>query len=154
MPITYKNGNAVSALIDGEIDVLLHVCNNKGVMGSGIALEIKNRIPDAYRWYRYSYEHGECVLGEYSIGCPDRGSKKVFNMVAQDGYGKGIRHLNYGALSECLRKVAEHRAYTNNNIGIPYKLGADRAGGDWEIVLELVEYFLKDFNVVVYKLES
>lgn len=25
-------------------------------------------------------------------------------------------------------------------------------GGDWNIVLELVEYFLKDFNVIVYEL--
>lgn len=30
--VIHKKGNAVSAMIDGEIDCLLHVCNNKGVM--------------------------------------------------------------------------------------------------------------------------
>lgn len=152
MPITFKKGNAVSALIDGEIDVLLHVCNNKGVMGSGIALEIKNRIPDAYTWFKYHHKHGISSLGHISVGCYDRGNKKVFNMVAQDGYGQGIRHLNYGALADCLRQIAEHRSYTGDTIGIPFKMGADRAGGDWDIVLELVEYFLKDFDVIVYEL--
>lgn len=152
MSVTFKKGNAVSALIDGEIDVLLHVCNNKGVMGSGIALEIKNRIPDAYTRFKYHHTHGLSSIGDISIGYYDRGNKKVFNMVAQDGYGQGIRHLNYGALSDCLRQVAEHRSYTDDTIGIPFKMGADRAGGDWNIVLELVEYFLKDFNVIVYEL--
>ena len=155
MPVTFKKGNVVSALIDGEIDCLLHVCNNKGVMGSGIALEIKNRIPDAYEQYKCS-KH---PLGTISIGVHEFGDEmfthyrgKVFNMVAQDGYGKGVRHLNYGALAHCLKGVAEHRSYTDDTIGIPYKMGADRAGGDWNIVLELVEYFLKDFNVTVYEL--
>lgn len=113
-------------MIDGEIDCLLHVCNNKGVMGSGIALEIKNRIPDAYTAYKYE----DCILG----------------VVTQ-----GKRHLNYGALAECLFEIyAEFPA--SKVIGIPFKMGADRAGGDWNIVLELVEYFLKDFNVIVYEL--
>lgn len=146
MSITFKKGNAVSALIDGEIDVLLHVCNNKGVMGSGIALEIKNRIPDAYTAYKYE----DCILGVVTQGkCPTGGS--VLNMVAQDGYGQGKRHLNYGALAECLFEIyAEFPA--SKVIGIPFKMGADRAGGDWNIVLELVEYFLKDFDVIVYEL--
>lgn len=157
MSVTYKKGNAVSALIDGEIDVLLHVCNNKGVMGSGIALEIKNRIPDAFT----SYKQSESVLGSFSVGVHEfteennthyRG--KVFNMVAQDGYGRGVRRLNYGALADCLREVAAHRSYTGDIIGIPYKMGAYRAGGDWEIVLEMVEYLLKDFDVIIYQLEG
>lgn len=151
MPITYKNGNAVSALIDGEIDVLLHVCNNKGVMGSGIALEIKNRIPNAYRAYITS----DISMGDISLGYLPRGSQVVVaNMVAQDGYGEGIRHLNYGALADCLDRVSSISYKDDYKIGLPYKMGADRAGGDWEIVLELVEYFLQDFNVVVYKLEG
>ncbi len=153
MPITFKKGNAVSALIDGEVDVLIHVCNNKGVMGSGIALEIKNRIPDAFRAYRVlppelgTITHGWCNPEDITTG------RTVVNMVAQDGYRRGIRHLNYGALAACLQKVASNNE-RNFTIGLPYKMGADRAGGDWNIVLEMVEFFLKDFNVTVYELEG
>jgi hypothetical protein len=75
-------------------------------------------------------------------------------MVAQDGYGQSKRHLNYGALAECLFEIYAEYVPTSKVIGIPYKMGADRAGGDWNIVLELVEYFLKDFEVIVYELES
>ncbi len=150
MPVTFKKGNAVSALIDGEIDVLLHVCNNKGVMGSGIALEIKNRIPDAYQSYKYIYDKVGLNLGSVTYGFVGVTDRWVYNMVAQDGYGSGKRFLNYGALSKCLAIVATETQELR--IGLPYKMGADRAGGDWNIVLELVEYFLKDFDVTVYEL--
>lgn|SRR3990167_9831398 len=148
MPVTYKNGNAVSALIDGEIDLLIHVCNDLHKMGSGIALEIKNRIADAYT----AYKQRPSNLGTISFGWSNPNRGMVCNMVAQSGYGKGIRHLNYAALADCLNKIS--KGVSVKTIGLPFKLGADRAGGDWEIVLELIEYFLKDFNVVIYKLEG
>ena len=151
MPVTFKKGNAVSALIDGEIDCLLHVCNNKGVMGSGIALEIKNRIPDAHQGYKSAQvaNNMRLDLGSISFGWATNGGS-VCNMVAQDGYGQRIKHLQYGALAECLSRF--HKGTNYKTVGIPYKMGAERAGGDWNIVLELVEYFLKDFNVTVYEL--
>ena len=151
MPIKFVKGNAVDALIDGDIDVLLHVCNNKGVMGSGIALEIKNKIPNAYRAYMSS----DMTMGDISLGYHPSGLQVVVaNMVTQDGYGRGIRHLNYGALADCLDRVSSITYKGGYKIGLPYKMGADRAGGDWEIVLEMVAYFLKDFDVVIYELEG
>ncbi len=154
MTIQYKKGNAVTALINGEVDVLLHVCNNRGVMGSGIALEIKNRIPDAFKAYKalpaelVTITHGWCNQHNIATG------RTVINMVAQDGYGQGVRHLNYGALAECLFKIREINRITPLRIGLPYKMGADRAGGDWTIVLEMIEFYLKDFDVTIYELES
>jgi hypothetical protein len=31
-------------------------------------------------------------------------------------------------------------------------MGSDRAGGDWEIVLEMIEFYFKDHTVKIYKL--
>ena len=33
-------GDAVKALKNGEVDILIHCCNAQGVMGSGIAKQI------------------------------------------------------------------------------------------------------------------
>jgi len=38
-------------------------------------------------------------------------------------------------------------------IGFPFKMGSDRAKGDWDIVLEMIEFYFKDHNVKIYKLE-
>lgn len=148
MTITYKQGNAVDALISGEIDYLLHCCNNKKTMGSGIALEIKNKIPKAYRDYVESSDELGAISGVFC---------GVVNMIAQDGYGRSGKFINYGAFAKCLLEFDRRHngcAKENITVGLPYKVGSDRAGGDWGIVLELITFILKDFNVVIYKLED
>lgn len=141
-------GNAVTYTLENDNVSLIHVCNNKRVMGAGIALEIKQRIPSAYGAYK---QHGLRIGGDLPLGTVSTDAK-VFNMVAQDGFGTGMRHLNYGALSECLTKVGKRAGMYSNTIALPYKMGADRAGGDWGIVLEMVEWHLKDYGIVVCKL--
>lgn len=125
-------GNAVDYVLEKDGRILLHVCNNKGVMGSGVAKEIRERIPEAFEAYRKSYSE----LGT-TTSCG-----KVINMVAQDGYGKGIRHLNYGALARCLLIASMQKSRVE--FVVPYKMGADRAGGDWEIVKEMLDFFIAD----------
>ncbi len=126
---------------------ILHVCNNKGVMGSGIAKAIKEACPQAYDNYReYGYK-----LGTTSWGYTE--DFGVCNMVAQDSY-RGYRgdhtnkrYLNYAALTKCLQEVC--RLPDCSDIIIPFLMGADRAGGDWEVVLELVEGILDNHNITV-----
>ena len=138
--VNHVKGNAVDYVLAEENRKLLHVCNNGHVMGSGIALEIKNRIPEAYT----EYMNGSNNLGTITE------CRKVINMVAQDGYGKGIRHLNYGALARCLM-FAKMRLIPVEYV-IPYNMGADRAGGGWEIVKEMVEFFLLPNNITIVEL--
>jgi O-acetyl-ADP-ribose deacetylase (regulator of RNase III) len=143
--IVHRKGDVITALEEGEIDLLLHVTNCQGVMGSGIAKSIKERVPSAFT----SYKNSPMRLGRLSD------SKGVINMNAQDRYGVDKRHLHYGALASCLRTVREDWKDASKlyRIGVPYKMGSDRAGGDWEIVKEMIEFYLfPDFEVFVYQL--
>lgn len=155
MTITYKQGNAVDALINGEIDVLLHCVNCRGKFASGIAGEIRKKIPVAYDSYMDFYDSQQGDM----FGKTCWGSGKVVHLAAQYDYGySGTRFVNYGALASCLQSFQrEATPYKNTlvkSVGIPYQMCCGLAGGDWNIVLEMVEYFLKDFNVIVYKLEG
>jgi len=151
-------GDAVKALKNRDIDVLLHVTNDQGVMGSGIALQIKHDIPDAYVGYKENHALGEISFGEYCSG------GFVINMTAQSFYGKvgSGRFLNYGALSKCLNDVYEfletqhdYDDCKNVKIGIPVRMGAVRAGGDWEIVKEMVDFLLgRHFTVIYYDFDK
>ena len=127
--IVYKKGCIIDALEKGEIDYLIHQCNSKGVMGAGLAKQIKERIPEAYEVYRKDYEFFKAVhnkdlpLGLYSS------TKGVINLVAQDGYGKGRRFTNYGALASAFCSLFnvvrdfDSRHPTNLIIGVPKYLG-------------------------------
>lgn len=143
-------GNAVDALLSHEITVLLHVANCKGVMGSGIAKEIKDRVPAAFAAYKHHEQYKGLKLGSISS------ANGVYNLHAQDNYGRGERHLNYGALYEALvtaqSKFPAHWDSAPVVVGVPFKMGSDRAGGDWEVVKELVEWAMYPYPVTYYKL--
>lgn len=149
--IEYIKGDAVKALQNGDINVLLHVVNCQGVMGSGIAKQIKEEYPEVYKLYRRNYEESNVFLGQV-LGVDVGEGKCVVNLHAQGRYGFDKRHLNYGALSITLNKTADHYTYSSPIIGLPCKMGCDRAGGDWEVVLEMVQYYFKNFRVKVYSL--
>lgn len=149
----FKAGNVVSAVLDHEVDYMLHVTNSQRVMNSGVAKEVRNRIPEAYEAYMATQVKDE-------TGCVTKGGY-VYNMAAQQYYGYDKRrYLDYGALAECLFKVREDLKKVTIlrkvfKIGIPHHMGSDRAGGDWDTVLELVIGILgKNFQIVVYKLEE
>lgn len=150
MAITYKKGNAVSALIDGEINLLLNCVNCQGKYASGIAKEIRERIPSAYEDYMEFYQHHKGKM----LGNVYWHMSRVVHIAAQEYYGYDKkRYVNYGALGVALSQI---RTFVLNgaDIGIPHGMCCGLAGGDWEIVLEMIEFFLKDFNVIIYELEG
>lgn len=143
MAVKIIKGCLLDAYDRREVQCIAHVCNAQGVMGSGIAKSIKDRYPEAFLEYKKKHSIGTVTLSEEDF--------PIFNMVAQEFYGRGKRQLNYGAMAKCLTEVAQYTRSTET-IGFPYLMGCDRAGGDWEIVLEMIEFIFKDFEVNIYKL--
>ena len=121
-----ENTDVVKYAAENENVSMMHVCNNKFVMGSGVAKQVKSKFPSAFSNYR-GRKFG---LGDVSYS----NCSSVINLVAQDGYfgyNKDYtkrRFLNYGALALCLSEVD---IFNLQNLGvdtiaIPYKMGADR----------------------------
>jgi len=153
--LVYVNGDAVKALVNKKVDYLMHCCNSKGVMGSSIALQIKNTFPDSYAKYNKFCQINnvsvESILGAVISG------DKVFNIVAQSLYGREKRQVNYGALVlgfQTIIKKLKHDNILNCTIAVPYLMACDRAGGDWETVKELLEIFPNNIQIIVYKLDK
>jgi hypothetical protein len=156
-------GNLIDALFQKQCDAVAHCCNCKGVMGSGIALEIKNRIPSAYAAYKqYETAYG-LKLGSVSsadaeyhlLGQPDcvyGEGHQVYNLHAQAEYGYGKRQVDYEALYVALETVkAVMNKRQQNILGVPYKMACDRAGGDWRIVNSMLESLFEPERLLIVK---
>jgi len=153
MAIEIVSGDLLDALDNRDVDVIGHIVNCQGVMGSGIAKSIKQRYPSVYEIYFNTClksEDKSNLLG-LAEGCYIAKQKWVYNLHAQLDYGTYKRQLNYGAIAECLIRMA-YEADPRCYIGFPFKMGSDRAGGDWTIVLEMIEFYFKDHSVKIYKL--
>lgn len=153
--IDFKLGNAVSALLEGEVEFLMHCCNCRNNFGSGIAKEIRERIPSAYEADTVHYRRAtSSILGSVST------DGSVLNLYGQEYYGYAPsvmknsfnRQLSYVALIEAMLEASIY-VPKGSTIAVPYLMGSDRAGGKWEIVLTLLEEIFIDHKVIVYKLQ-
>lgn len=155
MPVTFVKGGAVKALQNGDVECLLHCCNCQNNFGSGIAKQIKEVFPDAWMEDCDAARKGSNTLG--SIVASESG---VINLYGQEYYGyfgeyykKHKRQGNYLAIANGLKLFRDYVSY--KSVAIPYKFASDRAGCDWDIILEFIEYYLGEkFDVYIYKLEE
>ena len=140
-------------LLGIKTGVICHQVNCQGVMGSGIALQIKTRWPDVFETYsnhvrraqpqafRTYVRPGRSVLGELDLVRVEDGLY-VANIYGQDGYGQdGRRYTNYGAVARSFAKLSTMLSGVEE-VYVPYNMGCDRGGGDWTIYSEIIEAFI------------
>jgi len=148
-------------LIDGDVTepvgdgnrIIIQCCNDIFVMGSGVALAIKLKWPKVYKEYK-QWRNQKPQLGDVQFVKVAPGIA-VGNMIGQHGIGftAGEPPIRYGAIDKALKKVGEIAKKYNASVHIPYKMGADRAGGEWSKIEEMIKINLceQDIEVVIYK---
>lgn len=143
-----KKGN----LLMSDSNVILHQVNCKGVMGAGIAKQIKEKYPEVYADYMNAYKNNELVLGNI-IATATANNKIIISLCGQDTYGNTGVHTIYPALRECLNSTKQLLKESKDiaRIGIPMGMGAGLAGGNWEKILTIIEEELVDMNVTIYE---
>lgn len=141
-------------IFDSGADIILHQVNCQGVMGSGIAKQVRTRYPEVYEAYkdlcnRYSEKHK--LLGTVQVFCIDSSERKFYigNLFAQENYGyDGRCYTDYDALRSALSKIKSY-AHSNETIAIPYLMGCYRGGGDWKIVHDMIDNIFVGYNVLI-----
>lgn len=121
-------------------DAMMHGCNAQGVMGSGIAAQVRSIFPGAYDVYRKRYEQSELELGDV-FPYFHRDGSIVLNCITQEFFGgDGRRYVSYDAISKSCKQIIEGFGLL---LQAPPKLycpliGAGLAGGDWNVIKEIL----------------
>ena len=145
MSIIYRKGD----LLAGPEKYLINGCNAQGVMGSGIALQIKRKWPEAYEYYKYAYVNGGLELGTIlTVDCDD---KLVIHCITQEFYGGDSNrvYVDYCAVKNYLRFVNHN--FKQHSIAMP-KIGCGLANGDWNIIEQIINETMVDCQPIVYTL--
>lgn len=140
-------------LLEATENIIVHQVNCQGKFGSGIALQIRNKFPSAYNDYMNFCSRNKPLelLGKTYISNVGK-DKYIAHIFGQLNYGyEGKRYTSYDALYEGLKYVKEHAQRVNYSVAIPYKLGSDRGGADWDIVYKMIEKVFDDYEVTLYK---
>lgn len=152
-------------LLDSNCDYICHQVNCKGVMGAGIAKQIRDRWPEVYRYYMERFWDrldDSKTTEENMLGSIDDVKIKndtrdlhIVNMYAQTSYGfNHYRYTSYDAFEDCLYQI-KRLVPVSKMIGFPKGIGCGLGGGDWEIILRMIETVLGDTHeVFIYELEE
>ena len=152
--VTFKACN----LLDSDAELIAHQVNCKGVMGSGVAKQIRDRWPEVYAMYKEAVtKRGDSLLGRIQVcNVPiytfDMQTYNIVNMFAQNGYGRERRYTDYTALQSCLMKLKEYALKYQMSVAIPFGIGCGNGGGDWNgvvypMILDLFEKSAVDLTI-------
>ena len=134
------------SLLDAETDYICHQVNCKGVMGAGLALAIRMVYPTAYSKYRYACLHTDKDL----LGCVQI-IGRVINIFGQRDYScQGPRKTDYTALETAFKKL-HNKLPLDKSLAFPYGFGCGLAGGNWDVVFDLIQTNFPNRNIEIYK---
>lgn len=148
-------------LMEAKESIIGHQVNCKGVMGSGVALQVKTKFPEAFIAYKTlvdrvkdsPFDTSTLLLGGSQI-VKCKNGKYIANLFGQDSYGTDRKNTSEEKLFEALTELYEFAKESNLTVALPWKLGCCRGGGNWEEVYGfLKELFKDDADLVIYKLD-
>lgn len=158
--LNVKMGNAVDALISGEINVLAHGVNCSGGFGSGIAGELARRLPIVKEGYLHRYNNQGWQLGaiqEVTLKSPVK--CKVLNCATQQYYGRdNKKYTDEAKVADVLSRVAGQYCRPEDKLGFPF-IGTGLGGAEKDAVFaEMVNIFTSqvyyNVNATLYLLDE
>lgn len=147
-------------LLDAEENLILHQVNCKGKMHSGVAKAIRGkwgRVFDRYSELCNTYSSSSLLGIVQSVLVDESKPQYVVNMFSQENYGyDGQRYTSYDKLYDCLEQVAKVARKQNYSVAIPYGLGSDRGGANWNVVYTMIEEVFKSHTqpVTIYRIDD
>lgn len=138
-------------LLASEADIIAHQTNCVGVMGAGVAKQIKGLLSEKSfnKYVRLCNEHGKNLLGNVQFLFDKNGNRLVANLFGEN-IPTGIDvDTDYNAIKEALKKLEAFAASSGMSIAIPGYIGCGLAGGDWKIVYDMIYTIFKDSPIEV-----
>ena len=150
--IEVREGN----VLDIQKGIIAHQVNCQGVMGSGIALQIKRMYPSVFTRYAElckRFQWGKDLLGDVcTLQTDENPNLYIANIFGQHNYGVSNRHTSYDATYDAWNKVFASSRISGLPIYMPYGMGCGLGGGNWDIYSAIVNSFNEP--VIAYKYQE
>lgn len=144
MSIKHVKGDILTTPTRNEETIICHQVNCMGVMGAGLAKQVRDKWPIVFSEYKKVC--GADKLGDFQM-VQVAPQLYVANLFGQLNFGRDERQTNYAALTAALfGAMKEHPGAT---FRVPYGLGCGLAGGNWETVLNIIKEISDTWDVNV-----
>ena len=141
----YVKGDLIKLALSGEFDVITHGCNCFCTFGAGIAKQIKQHFPEAYKQDLLTKSGDRKKLGTCTAATT-KNNLIIVNSYIQYDYSSTKICVNYNSVRDCMKYISEN--FKEKRIGMP-KIGCGLAGGKWYIVEKIIEEELTNMDITV-----
>ena len=142
-------------LLGSSCDYICHQVNCQGVMGAGLAAQIRTHWPNVYKEYKEICKefiwNKSSPLGTILISETKDTATKIVSLFAQDGYGRNRRYTSYDAFWSCLGAL-RNTLKPGDTIAFPKNIGCGLGGANWQVIRTMIEEVLKNYEVYIYEL--
>lgn len=149
--ITIVHGN----LLESDAKFICHQVNCQGVMGSGVAKQVREKWPIVYRAYKELCDansgkrEGLLSRTQWVLAKND---VVVINIFAQLSYGRdGAKYTDLESLRVAFEGIAAHVG-THDPIAMPYRIGCGLGGADWGKVMDMLTDIFSEHSLTLYKI--
>lgn len=139
-------------LLNAKETYIVQQVNCIGVMGAGLALQIRQKYPSVYRRYCEYCETTKArkLLGKILL-IPTEDGKVVCNVFGQLTIGTDRQQTDYAALSKAFSSL-DRIIPKSESIAIPYMMGSGLGGGNWKIIESIISDIFKNRDVNIYRI--
>lgn len=173
MIVEYVKGNAISLFLEGKYHVFAHGCNIFNRMGSGIAKEVRERLPELWHLDQNTVEGDRTKLGK--ISGTSIAQKNSFgtgiNMYTQATFWDPTDMLSYDAVKAAFSSLNDQVLSAQHSLGKMQKLiddsisperytmcipmiGAGLARGDWSKISAIINEVTPDVDITVVEFDG
>lgn len=132
MTLTIKQGDLIAALVEGNIDIVMHGCNCFSAMGGGFARLLADAFPVVEDVDRNDIRTPRQKLGHYTCVTVGTNNTLILNGYTQFRPGKDFMPTMFPELLWII-----NRDYPGETIAIP-RIGCGIGGGDWADVEDML----------------
>ena len=142
-------------LMESSAQYICHQVYCQGVMGSGVAKQIRAKWPEVFDKYKKVCDdhanNREALLGQIQ-GIRVNENTAIINIFGQFLFGRdGKKYTNFEALRCGCREIAAN-VKAGNTIAMPYRIGCGLGGGDWGKVLDMLTEVFREHHLTLYKI--
>lgn len=145
------SGDLVQMTSKGDFDVLVHGVNCQAVMNAGIAKQVRDVFPGAYRAMMDRNSKGKSLLGMIDVVDVIAGEKnvKIINAYTQLNYGRtpDVLYVDYDAIRKSFSKIAQ-TIEKGQRIAIP-KIGSGLGNGCWTTISKIIKNELSGHDITL-----
>ncbi len=134
-----------------ERGLIFSQVNCQKIMAAGLAAQIRLKWPvvyDEYIKYSDNWQNDFQRLGKYQVIKVDT-ELFVVNCFGQLNYGRNGRFTDYGSLNNIFKLMSTPK---ENWLYFPYGMGAGLGGGDWNIIVRMIEFYFP--NAIICKYDN